>query len=639
MRTLKTLINRYIFRITGSLVVTIVIVVTIFQFNNEQKRIYDNALGIFSQMEQVLAENENELNEVREEYKRRCLDNAEVIAQILEADSGLLYNSSELQELARRMEVDEIHLIDTMGCIFSGTKPEYYGYTFDSGEQIGFFKPMLSDKSLKLVQDITENTAEAKPMQYSAVWNESGTFIVQVGMEPVNVKKATEKNELSYIFSLFRVNPEANYYAIDEKGGMIIASTNLDAVGKKYNEVGFLLEKIQWDDNGFHAKISGVYSFCVFKNLDDTYIGRVVSSKNVYGRVPIVALELFLCLIIIVVILAKEVSRHMNQYVVGEIGEMKAKLKSIAEGNLEENVNIRSSVEFSELSDYINSMVRSLLQNNTKMSYVLKKTNLNIGVYEYNAQMQNVSMTGDVMGLLSLGEGTVVPSQVSLFTEYVNEVRKHTVEDEVGIYQTCDNPERYIRLAENTREEETFGVIIDVTTEVIRRRKIEVERDIDALTGLYNRRGLDTRLTKLFAEPDKLGHSAVVMIDADGLKEINDTYGHEIGDIYLKEIAEIIHHTGVRKSVVSRMGGDEFVLFLYGYNSREELHNVIQELEEKQSGCCVYHNGDLTVSLRFSMGYSYVTADKTYSQLLKDADGKMYCNKTERKKYNFIRHN
>ena len=639
MRTLKTLINRYIFRITGSLVVTIVIVVTIFQFNNEQKRIYDNALGIFSQMEQVLAENENELNEVREEYKRRCLDNAEVIAQILEADSGLLYNSSELQELARRMEVDEIHLIDTMGCIFSGTKPEYYGYTFDSGEQIGFFKPMLSDKSLKLVQDITENTAEAKPMQYSAVWNESGTFIVQVGMEPVNVKKATEKNELSYIFSLFRVNPEANYYAIDEESGMIIASTNLDAVGKKCNEVGFLLEKIQWDDNGFHAKISGVNSFCVFKNLDDTYIGRVVSSKNVYGRVPIVALELFLCLIIIVVILAKEVSRHMNQYVVGEIGEMKAKLKSIAEGNLEENVNIRSSVEFSELSDYINSMVRSLLQNNTKMSYVLKKTNLNIGVYEYNAQMQNVSMTGDVAGLLSLGEGTVVPSQVSLFTEYVNEVRKHTVEDEVGIYQTCDNPERYIRLAENTREEETFGVIIDVTTEVIRRRKIEVERDIDALTGLYNRRGLDTRLTKLFAEPDKLGHSAVVMIDADGLKEINDTYGHEIGDIYLKEIAEIIHHTGVRKSVVSRMGGDEFVLFLYGYNSREELHNVIQELEEKQSGCCVYHNGDLTVSLRFSMGYSYVTADKTYSQLLKDADGKMYCNKTERKKYNFIRHN
>ena len=639
MKTLKTLINRYIYRITGSLVAIIVIIITIFQCNNEQKRIYDNALGIFSQMEQVLLENEKELNEVREEYKRRCLDNAEVIAQILEADSGLLYNSSELQELARRMEVDEIHVIDTKGCIFSGTKPEYYGYTLDSGEQIGFFKSMLSDKSLKLVQDITENTVESRPMQYSAVWNESGTFIVQVGMEQVNVKKATEKNELSYIFSLFRVNPEANYYAIDEKSGMIIASTNLDTVGKKYNEVGFLLEKIQWDGDGFHAKINGVNSFCVFKKLDDTYIGRVVSSKNVYGRVPIVALELFLCLIIIVVILAKEVSRHMNKYVVGEIGEMKARLKSIAEGNLEENVNIRSSVEFSELSDYINSMVRSLLENNTKMSYVLKKTNLNIGVYEYNAQMKNVSMTGDVTGLLSLGEDAMVPTQVSHFAEYVNEVRKHTVEDEAGIYQTCDKPEKYIRLAENTRGEDTFGVIIDVTTEVIRRRKIEVERDIDTLTGLYNRRGLDTRLTKLFAEPDKLGHSAVVMIDADGLKEINDTYGHEIGDIYLKEIAEIIHHTGVRESVVSRMGGDEFVLFLYGYSSREELHNVIQELEEKQSGCCVYHNGDLAVSLRFSMGYSYVTADKTYSQLLKDADGKMYCNKTERKKYNFIRHN
>ena len=99
--------------------------------------------------------------------------------------------------------------------------------TIDSGEQINFFKPMLTDKSLKLVQEITPNTAEEKPMQYSAIWSENGEYIVQIGMEPVNVLKVTEKNELSYIFSLFRVNPDMSYYSINSENYELLGSTNL----------------------------------------------------------------------------------------------------------------------------------------------------------------------------------------------------------------------------------------------------------------------------------------------------------------------------------------------------------------------------------------------------------------------------
>ena len=82
-------------------------------------------------------------------------------------------------------------------------------------------------------------------------------------------------------------------------------------------------------------------------------------------------------------------------------------------------------------------------------------------------------------------------------------------------------------------------------------------------------------MDKLFAEHDKLGYSAIVMIDADGLKGINDNYGHEKGDIYLKKIANIINNYGIAGSVASRQGGDEYVLFLYGYDSEEELLRAI----------------------------------------------------------------
>lgn len=52
--------------------------------------------------------------------------------------------------------------------------PKYYGYNFDSGEQIEYFKPMLTDKTLTMCQDVTPNTSEGKEMMYAITWNEAG---------------------------------------------------------------------------------------------------------------------------------------------------------------------------------------------------------------------------------------------------------------------------------------------------------------------------------------------------------------------------------------------------------------------------------------------------------------------------------
>lgn len=83
----------------------------------------------------------------------------------------------------------------------------------------------------------------------------------------------------------------------------------------------------------------------------------------------------------------------MDRYVVNGIYGTNEKLGRIANGDLEEGVDIRNSMEFFELSNYINNMVRSLLNNNKKMSYVLSKTNMYIGVYEYHEEMKKVRFT------------------------------------------------------------------------------------------------------------------------------------------------------------------------------------------------------------------------------------------------------
>ena len=634
MLTLKKIISRYMYKISCILVVVILLIVFYVQLKNEQRLSYESSIRTFSQIEQVLEENQKELDEIKQDYKETCLHNAEVIAYIIEGNKDIMNSVDELKELAVSVEVDEIHIFDKTGRIFAGTHPEYYNLTMDSGEQISFFKPMLKDKSLKLVQDITPNSAEEKLMQYSAVWSKNGEYIIQVGMEPVNVMKVTEKNELSYIFSLFRVNPEADYYAINVDSGEVVGSTDLNIVGRNIAGTGLTLKDISNNRAGFHTEVNGQSSYCVFKKIGTSYIGRVISSRNLYQRIPSTIFAIFMCLMTIAYILATAVTRHMNKYVVDEIQEMNEKMELIANGNLEENIKIKSSAEFYELSEYINMLVKSLLDNNKKMSYVLSKTNLYIGVYEYNDNVKKVRITEYVPKILYVGNEEMenICSDVDRFKAFMNDIRKNSIPDEPGIFKVGNHPEHYVRLEESRQNKETFGVIIDVTAEVLRRRKIEEERDIDLLTELFNRRGLETKLSALFNAPDRLGHSAMVMIDADGLKGINDTYGHEMGDAYLNEIAGIIEGFGTRKSIASRQGGDEFVLFMYGYDTEDELMKSINLLEEMQSNTYTNLDVNIRVPLRFSMGYCLTEPDKDYTELLKEADKKMYSNKMERKK-------
>lgn len=631
MQTLKKMISRYMYRLTCVLVVVILIMLVCIQIITEQGRAYEDADRTFMRIELMLEENQQESEEVQEEYKQTCLHNAETVALIIEGDPDVLNSVEELKKIAALVEVDEIHIFDTTGRIVTGTHPQYFNLTFDSGEQMMFFKPMLEDKTLKLVQDITPNTAEDKPMQYSAVWSEYGEFIVQVGMEPVNVLKVTEKNELSYIFAMFRVNPDSDFYAIDAESGEIVGSTDLETVGMNAVDIGLDLNSLQNDTDGFHSIINGQHSFCVFKKIGSNYIGRAIASRTLYQRVPTTAFWIFISLVIVAFFLAQAVVRYMNRYVVMKIGDVNKKLKSIADGNLEENVDIQSSVEFIELSSYVNSMVKSLLDNNKKMSYVLSKTNMHIGTYEYGGHTKKVRYTEYIPKILSMDDEKMeqLASNPDEFVEFLDEVKEHPIPNEQGIYQ---QGEQYIRLEEIKNGDEVFGIAVDVTAEITKRMEIEKERDVDALTGLYNRRGLEIKLTQLFSEPENLGYSAILMIDADGLKIINDTYGHEKGDIYLKKIGQAIAEVGTRSSIASRQGGDEFVLFLYDYESEEELKDTIGALEYIQSNSFAALDKDINVPLRFSFGYCMVHGEADYQALLKEADEKMYQNKMERKK-------
>ena len=627
MQSLKELIQKESKKITLFIIFFLMIIVTFFNCITAKKEANYTAQTTFYHIEQILNENQKDLNKQKKEYRQTCIDNAQAVAYSLQENPDALYNIDELKKIAQYVEVDEIHIFNKQGVIISGTHPEYYGYSFDSGKQLSFFKPLLSNQNLQLTQKIMENTASHIKMQYSALWSENKEFIVQVGMNHENASKATKKNQLSYLFKLFRVNNEAQYYAINSKNHKIVGTTH-HHIGDVASSIGLKDTQIKEAKNGFFTEIDGQLSYCVSKKIKNNYIYCIIPVRVLFKEVPKNCLEMIVCLIIISILFRLLIIKYIRVYVIDSINQINHQLSKISKGQLDEEVSINNSLEFQKLSHYINEMKQSLLVNNKKMDYILTQTNQLIGFYEYNQKLNTLYLSDGFKEIFSLNsqQCTQFKEDINDFIDFLNKINTHQVEKDIYYLPQM---KRYIQINDRKDQDITLGVMIDITTSYIKRKKIEIERDVDELTQIYNRNGLKIKINKLL-EDKNIAQYTLIFIDLDDLKQVNDVYGHYCGDLYLKQMTNVLKTISGEKCLVGRLGGDEFIAFFHHYDSMEKLNNDINQLNEIRDQIVLLAD-DHSVNLAFSYGVCYGTEGTDLQRMIEIADYKMYENKRKRK--------
>jgi diguanylate cyclase (GGDEF)-like protein len=145
---------------------------------------------------------------------------------------------------------------------------------------------------------------------------------------------------------------------------------------------------------------------------------------------------------------------------------------------------------------------------------------------------------------------------------------------------------------------------------------------LDPLTGLYNRRSGEQRLAEEISRSHRHGRPlTVLLLDLNGLKVINDTFGHPAGDQMIKQFAELLQKAIRGSDVAVRMGGDEFLAVLPECKP-EEVHLVLNRLKGKKTD----FDGQ-TIDLLFSAGWTNYVAGEAPETLLKRADAALYTNK------------
>lgn len=176
----------------------------------------------------------------------------------------------------------------------------------------------------------------------------------------------------------------------------------------------------------------------------------------------------------------------------------------------------------------------------------------------------------------------------------------------------------------------TLNIVTDISKRKAAEEKMQYMAHHDNLTGLPNRYALQERLSQAIA----LAHRnqmllAVLFIDLNGFKQVNDTYGHEVGDGLLQQVAKRLGALLRDSDILSRMGGDEFVILLSQVNDLDSVSNVVERIHSAMEA--PFHVQEHRLSCCASLGVAFYPDDGASAEaLLSRADHKMYA---EKKRY------
>lgn len=170
------------------------------------------------------------------------------------------------------------------------------------------------------------------------------------------------------------------------------------------------------------------------------------------------------------------------------------------------------------------------------------------------------------------------------------------------------------------------GKIINIQNEINEREKLKKRSQSDSLTKVLNRAGAEEVIKK--ALHTQAGSGALLMLDLDNFKDINDHFGHGAGDEVLVETAQLLKNT-FKEDVVARFGGDEFIIFVQDISHRE-LSSRCQDLLVRVGEIPCMKGRDIHLTL--SIGVVFVSTEKDMSELLEKADEALY--KVKRNKRN-----
>ena len=254
-----------------------------------------------------------------------------------------------------------------------------------------------------------------------------------------------------------------------------------------------------------------------------------------------------------------------------------------------------------------------------------------IGGYELRFDTGSVYYTENFFSVLGIPLSAESPMNIEKFREILKEyTEKNLYKTELGstkLYciRIPEKGVRYVRMEVKNENWVQIGLVEDVTVPMRERLRIEHERDYDTLTGLYNRRAFKRKSEAIFGRRKKIRHAAFIMMDLDNLKYINDTFGHDWGDEYIRQAGMCLEEGTPKGTLCAHISGDEFNILFYGYESQNAIRKEISKLKREISSRIIRLPDGQEFHLSISGGIAWYPEDSnSLGVMRKHADFAMY---------------
>jgi len=185
------------------------------------------------------------------------------------------------------------------------------------------------------------------------------------------------------------------------------------------------------------------------------------------------------------------------------------------------------------------------------------------------------------------------------------------------------NPKKYIQfkfyMIDVNKRQIIYTVGRDITEDQKFQKELKLMSNYDQLTMILNRRGIYDNMSSIF----KKEYFAVVIIDLDNFKPVNDTFGHLAGDLVISTLAKRLKSSSPSNSLVGRLSGDEFIVIIPEYGHLNDLENKIKKIHKSITRKYIISQGVCTIGA--SIGISlYPENGQSRNELFRKADKAMY---------------
>lgn len=197
---------------------------------------------------------------------------------------------------------------------------------------------------------------------------------------------------------------------------------------------------------------------------------------------------------------------------------------------------------------------------------------------------------------------------------YTQEITLPLSENEEGVFRSINS----CILKNNGKPAVIIGKLLDISAEAAEKERLIFKSQADGLTGLYNAATTKEFVSESIRRKSPHATDALLLLDCDNFKNINDTYGHLAGDQILIHISNSLKHTFRNSDILGRIGGDEFVAYLKDIPSADFVRQKCNRLNR------LIKKAPTNISTTVCIGIIFVTSETTYDTVFQMADRALY---------------